>query len=379
MRNLGYAVALSSSVFSALAAAQESGLDTCTDVHIFLSRGNNEPYPGRQGKLVQAICSGLSNCDYEDIAFDNALQTEYCSAIIAGGAAGISQITAYNERCPDTKLVVSGYSQGAQVVGDILGGGGGVFFQGCTTPATAGLDPNSAPGNMIAAALLFGDTRHTASQPYNTLGGSPFNGLFPRTGQLLAGINSFASVLRDWCQGDDPICAQGDGKRTYNVQHHLNYFDVYSDAAGEWVRSMVGEATTPTSTSTSSSATVSSTTTTSSVASSAMNDTSTSLEESSTSVIVTTTSTSVTSTQTTAMSSNSTSSTLSTSPATTSSNSNSSSLTRTSTVLPETTDSGASVTPTPTSSTQGNGAGVVRCFRSYVGFAVLSFFVLTVM
>lgn len=31
---------------------------------------------------------------------------------------------------------------------DILGGGGGVFFQDCVQPGNAGLDFGSAPGNM---------------------------------------------------------------------------------------------------------------------------------------------------------------------------------------------------------------------------------------
>ena len=65
----------------------------------------------------------------------------------ANMADGIAQLNAYAARCPNTKLVISGYSQGAQVVGDIIGGGNGTFFQGCTTPATAGLDPETAPGN----------------------------------------------------------------------------------------------------------------------------------------------------------------------------------------------------------------------------------------
>ncbi|KAI1385705.1 carbohydrate esterase family 5 protein [Hypoxylon trugodes] len=233
----------------AFSTAQETGLNTCTDVHIFLSRGNNEQYPGRQGKLVQAICSGLNSCDYEDVVFDDALETNYCVAVEAGREAGIAQITAYNKKCPNTKLVVSGYSQGAHVLGDILGGGGGVFFQGCTTPTAGGLDPKTAPGNKIAAALLFGDVRHTAHQPYNTLGGAGINGIFPRPLPLLTGVRNFASVLRDWCQVDDPICAQGNGKRAYNVQDHLNYFDRYSGAAAEWVKSKLGEAGTSTSSS----------------------------------------------------------------------------------------------------------------------------------
>ncbi|KAI0122743.1 carbohydrate esterase family 5 protein [Daldinia grandis] len=338
---------LSVFVFSAVAAAQETGSDACTGVHIFLSRGNNEPYPGRQGKLVQAICSGLESCDYEDIAFDNALEVEYCGAVEAGRKAGVAQITAYNKRCPDAKLVVSGYSQGAHVLGDILGGGGGVFFQGCTTPTVPGLDPNSAPGNTIAAALLFGDTRHTANQPYNTLEGAPINGLFPRGGQQLEGIRNFAGVLRDWCQGDDPICAEGDGKGTHNVQHHLNYFDVYSDAAAEWVKSMLGEATTPTS---------GSTTVPSSTATLTTISTSTTASETSSEVTATETTTSETQSASITSESMGLSSTTSTT---------------TSTPLPESTDSSAAAAPTESSMTQEGSVQAVRCLKGYIGLSVL--------
>lgn len=120
---------------------------TCQSVHIFLARGNNEPYPGRQSTLVEAICSGLSSCDYEDIQYNNPLESLYCDAVAEGATNGIAQITAYNKRCPNSKLVVSGYSQGAQVVGDVMGGGGGIFFQGCVQNTNAGLDPSQAPGN----------------------------------------------------------------------------------------------------------------------------------------------------------------------------------------------------------------------------------------
>lgn len=375
------------------ASAQETGSGACADVHVFLSRGNNEPYPGRQGKLVQAVCSGLDSCDYEDIAFDNALEVEYCSAIEAGRKAGIAQITAYHEKCPDAKLVVSGYSQGAHVVGDILGGGGGVFFQDCTTPTAAGLDPNSAPGNaskfasigfsrpqgglrhhgkmsrlililsLVAAALLFGDTRHTAGQSFNTLAGAPFNGLFPRTGQQLAGLNGFAGVLRDWCQGDDPICAAGDGTRTYDVQHHLNYFDVYSGAAGEWVQSMLGETTSPSSSSTT-----------------ALSTTTTSPEASSSTAIPTTTTTSSaavsTSTSTlasilTLTSSSTTSSVVNSSIPTTSSSTPPTS-TVSLTTLPEATNLSTTNSSSATPVNQGNGARVVVCLKLYLGLAALA-------
>ncbi|KAI8964244.1 carbohydrate esterase family 5 protein [Daldinia sp. FL1419] len=316
-------------------AAQATGLDTCADVHIFLSRGNNEQYPGRQGKLVRAICAEIEGCDYEDITFNNALVVEYCSAVEAGRKAGIDQITAYNKRCPDAKLVVSGYSQGAHVLGDILGGGGGVFFQDCTTPTVPGLDPDSAPGNAIAAALLFGDTRHTANQPYNTLGGASINGLFPRGGRQLEGLRNFAGVLRDWCQEDDPICAEGDGKQTYNVQHHLNYFDVYSGAAAQWVKSKLSV------TSTLAPGSMMSTDTATSTASGG----GTSITETSSKAAATTTTTSTT---------------------------------KTSTPLPETTDSGVAAAPTESSTAQEGSVQGFRCFRGYIGISILYSFLFAI-
>jgi hypothetical protein len=122
----------------------------CTDVHIFLAKGWNEPYPGRQGKLSGATCSGLESCDYEDILYYNAPDADYCASVFEGNTNGVAQMTAYAERCPDSRLVLSGYSQGANVAGDILGGGGGVFGNStvnCTVGDTPGLDRTTSPGN----------------------------------------------------------------------------------------------------------------------------------------------------------------------------------------------------------------------------------------
>ena len=45
--------------------ADRSG--SCDDVHMFLARGNNEAYPGRQAALVEATCDGLASCGYENL------------------------------------------------------------------------------------------------------------------------------------------------------------------------------------------------------------------------------------------------------------------------------------------------------------------------
>ncbi|CAJ2499869.1 Uu.00g027220.m01.CDS01 [Anthostomella pinea] len=235
----------------ALAAAtpntsQQKRQEACSAVHIFLARGNNEPYPGRQGVLVDAICEGLESCDYEGVMFNNALETNYCTAVAEGAVNGVAQMEDYYQRCPDTKLVLSGYSQGAQVVGDIIGGGGGSFFDGCVQPESAGLDPYSGAGTMLTAALTFGDVRHTANQPFNTLGGASRNSGFPRSGTQLANLNRFADVIQDYCADDDIVCASGD-----SVADHLNYFDVYTQQAADWVKMKLGDVSTEPTTSSS--------------------------------------------------------------------------------------------------------------------------------
>jgi hypothetical protein len=121
---------------------------SCSDVHIFLARGNNEPYPGRQGALVSAICDGLCSCDYEDLIY-SALYTDlYCQTVYDGTIAGHVQMAEYASRCPNSKLILSGYSQGGQVATDILGGAGGVLFNGCVQPTLPPLDRSTAPGSQ---------------------------------------------------------------------------------------------------------------------------------------------------------------------------------------------------------------------------------------
>ena len=101
----------------------QASCTACDDVHFFLARGNNEGYPGRQAALVEATCDGLSSCGYEDLLY-SALYTDlYCQTAYDGAIAGLTQMTRYAEMCPDSKLIMAGYSQGGQIAGDIMGGG----------------------------------------------------------------------------------------------------------------------------------------------------------------------------------------------------------------------------------------------------------------
>lgn len=85
----------------------------CDDVHIFLARGTNEDYPGRQISIVYAICNSTetATCGYEDIVYPAAFTPTYCTSEGLGVLHGTQQIEAYASQCPEAQLVLSGYSQ----------------------------------------------------------------------------------------------------------------------------------------------------------------------------------------------------------------------------------------------------------------------------
>lgn len=226
---------LAMGALSALAAAQTTPpkLDAaCSDVVIFMARGNDAPYrDGRTFPFVEATCGKLTaagkTCDYMDIQFDVTLGGDYCAQVAEGARNGMAQITAFQQKCPCTHIVVNGYSQGAHVVGDVLGGPGGCTF------VSNGLDSTSPAGKAIAAALLWGDVMHTANQPYNVLDGATKQ-KNPRSSGDLARLSRYAPVLRSYCAAGDPVCAGGDV-----VADHLNYFELYTDEASSWVVSKI--------------------------------------------------------------------------------------------------------------------------------------------
>lgn len=130
---------------------QSTGSGSCTDLHIFLARGWNEGYPGRQQLVIDATCNGLSSCDYEDILFDASNPQGYPAAVEEGRLSGASQVKAYSEKCPDSKIVLSGYSEGANVVGNVL--------------ADSGLTANSTPGNKSKTLQQRGNLRRLFEGP----------------------------------------------------------------------------------------------------------------------------------------------------------------------------------------------------------------------
>lgn len=98
------------------------------------------------------ICAGQSSsaCGYEDILFDATIGVDFGTQMYQGASSGVLQITNYANACPESKLVLSGYSLGAGVVGDLLAGSdaGDVVYGSTELNVTGIVSSTSSPGNQ---------------------------------------------------------------------------------------------------------------------------------------------------------------------------------------------------------------------------------------
>jgi acetylxylan esterase len=106
---------------------------TCKPVHLIVARASTEaPGTGAIGSVATTI-AGQTGADIEAIVYPAQL-IPYDTSSSTGDAAVTNQLTAYVAKCPKSKVVLMGYSQGAQIILDSLCGGGGVPGLGPATP-----------------------------------------------------------------------------------------------------------------------------------------------------------------------------------------------------------------------------------------------------
>jgi predicted small secreted protein len=99
------ALVLSIVVAAPIVAAQ------CNNVQIFTAVGHGETYPGVQRSITTAVCQGISSCGVANIQYPSTSSGNGCQAVEQGIATGRTVITDYVTKCPDSKIVVMGWSQ----------------------------------------------------------------------------------------------------------------------------------------------------------------------------------------------------------------------------------------------------------------------------
>lgn len=157
----------------------------CPDVQVVFARGTGEPPgAGRVGEAFADSLRSLVNGKSVDVyGVEYPASHDFLRAIDGVNDAGVF-IQNMAESCPQTKMVLGGYSQGAAVV-DILTATGRPIL-GFTSPL-----PETV-ADHIAAVAVFGN-------PSNRIG-DPLTALSPLYG----------SKAIDLCNGADPVCSNGD-------------------------------------------------------------------------------------------------------------------------------------------------------------------------
>ena len=166
------------------ATAPAAHADGCPDIEVVFARGTDEP-PGIGrvgGAFVVVLRNRVGNRSVGVYAVNYPASWDFLAA--ANGANDASgHIQWMMDNCPNTRLVLGGYSQGAAVI-DVIGA---VPF-----PAigfTAPLPPNTP--DHVAALAVFGNPTAKAGLPLTV---SPVWG----------------SRSIDLCAAGDPVCSAGD-------------------------------------------------------------------------------------------------------------------------------------------------------------------------
>jgi cutinase-like protein len=170
--------------FEICAAPGVSAAPQCTDVEVIFARGTDEPAGiGVVGQaLVDTLRPMLKGKSISTYAVKYPASWDFLQA--AAGANDMSKrAQATAARCPDTKIVLGGYSQGAAVV-DVVATSP-VAGLGFSAPLPAAVVPH------IASVVVFGNPSARLGQPLTTMS------------------SVFGSRTADLCNTNDPICSTG--------------------------------------------------------------------------------------------------------------------------------------------------------------------------
>jgi cutinase len=192
------------------AATPGASADDCPDVEVIFARGTNEP-PGL-GKVGDAFVDSLRQ-QTGGLNIDTYGVNYAASKLQLHGGDGandtINRVKQAVAKCPNTKIVLGGYSQGASVM-DIVAGVpiGGINWGSSLPPELA---------SHVVAVATFGDVADRAG------------GTLPNQSAMLG------SKAIDLCNPNDPICHAGPGNEWSG--HTEGYVPVYTTQAAAFVAS----------------------------------------------------------------------------------------------------------------------------------------------
>ena len=159
----------------------------CSDVEVVFARGTDEPAGiGAVGQaLIDTVKPLLKGSSIGTYAVDYPATYDFLE--VAAGATDMSKhVQKTVADCPDTRIVLGGYSQGAAVV-DVVATSP-IAGLGYTAPLPRAVVPH------VAAVVVFGNPSARLGQPLTLM--SPDFG--PKTADLCNTADPICSLGRDW-------------------------------------------------------------------------------------------------------------------------------------------------------------------------------------
>ncbi|TQN72028.1 Acetylxylan esterase 2 [Colletotrichum shisoi] len=212
-------------------ASRQNVNTTCTDIHYFKAQGTTLPYPGSLITVLDPLMRAFPRSNYEDIVYP-ATDEEGSDGYSKGVQNSAKQINFFAEACPESQIVLMGYSQGALVLGDILAGrGDNSVLRNLTQP----LVKSCGAGRQISAILLYGNPRHLPNQTYNVgnVSAADATSKYPRTATQVTDLSKYANRICDFCNFHDRVC----DARGNDLSAHLAHSADYNAEAVAWSQS----------------------------------------------------------------------------------------------------------------------------------------------
>lgn len=184
--------------------------DPCSDVAVVFARGTHqEPGLGNIGQaFVDSLTSQVGGRSVGVYAVNYPANDDYHNSATAGSDDASAHIQDTVASCPNTKIVLGGYSQGSTVID--------LASQALPAPVAG----------HVAAVALFGEP----SSGFSTMlwGGQPLPVISPL----------YVGKTISLCAPDDPICSSGG-----NIMSHMSYIDAgMVNQAATFAASKIGQA-----------------------------------------------------------------------------------------------------------------------------------------
>lgn len=192
---------------------------------MIVARGTGEPQgTGHTGLLAERIQKEIDGSQTVPLDYPASFMDPPYDESVGGGVKAMqTALDNYTAACPDSKVAILAYSQGAQVSMDAICGGSGGGFDDAKPLAMSKVKYN------IVAIVLFGDPSHVANTTYDK-GTSVRNGIFGRNREAMGVCDKYTDRMVSFCDTGDVYCDMGNDKAV-----HFLYFEKYADEALKFV------------------------------------------------------------------------------------------------------------------------------------------------